>query len=195
VKETVRSKKVIALSNGQYVKETAEKKAHIRANQGCTFDVKRIERSVPSTSHKAVVDENTNKSRLERIKELFTKEQIEQINTGLKNKVNVKIYANPKLSAEQMKILREALELGLQAQLFADPEYSVDSMRTYKADLKYGVDISHYLNPKYNAEQLSELSIGVDEGLNVSAYADPDIDANEMAEIRLRLETNMWDKL
>lgn len=185
----------IPLQNGQYVADTNEQRAHIRSYPGGDYIKEVIERTRSRHARPASVDTTRNTKALEKLEELFTPEQIRELMIGKKNGVNIKIYGNNKLSADQMRVIREALEEGLNAKLFADPDYSVDAMRILRADMKYGVDVSYYLNPKYSAEQLSELATGYISGVDVDKYSDPNNTPEEMAEIRMRLENNIWKEL
>lgn len=66
---------------------------------------------------------------------LLSAEQLEQVVLGLVDKLNfaqVRLYAQPEFSTEQMKILREALKVGLttkEVEKFADKNLSVDELK------------------------------------------------------------------
>lgn len=182
----------IPIQNGIFVPETDSKKAFIRAYDNGEFYRELIVRNKSKNVKKAEVNQEKNEKAISKIEEVFNPEQIEQLKLGKKNGVNIKIYGNNKLSADQMRVIREALEEGIDAKLFADPEFSVGAMRMLRADLKYGVDVSLYLNPKYDLYQLEELSAGIITGVDISKYSDPSLSAREMGEIRTRLEKNIW---
>lgn len=182
----------VPIQNAMYVAETADQKAHIRCYAGAEFLKESIIRKRTQQAQPAQIQKGANEKALNKLEELFTKEQIEQLKIGKRNGVNIRIYGNNNLSADQMQIIREALEERLDAGLFADPRYSVDSMRYLRADLKYGVDISYFMNPKYSLEQLSELDSGYLSGIDISKYSDPSLTPEQMSEIRLRLENNFW---
>ena len=54
----------------------------------------------------------------------FDEEQIEQIKLGLRNNLNVNIYANPKFSSEQMREIRQGLNYELDVSIYAKPEFN-----------------------------------------------------------------------
>lgn len=186
----------IPIQNAIYVPgegaENRQSKSFIRCYNEGDFIQEVIVRKRAETAVKPKIYSEKNKKAISRLEELFNKEQIEQLKLGKKNGVNIKIYGDNKLEAEQMKVIREALEEKLNARLFADPRYSVDIMRYLRAELKHGVDISYFLNPDYSIGQLAELSNGYISGVDITKYANPNINAEEMAEIRLRLERNIW---
>lgn len=181
----------VPVQNCMYVGDKDGQRAHLRSYPGYTLPVEKIERKKSANAKKPeTVDKATNaKNKLETI---FTKEQIKQLQLGKKNNVNIKIYANPKLSAEQMEVIRKALESGLHGEWIADPAYKVEVMKYLVADMKYGVDVSYYLNPEYSLEQLRELGSGFIAGVDVSKYADPSMSVDEMVRIREELEREVW---
>ena len=190
--ERISRKSGIPIQNGMYISEKDGQKAHIRSYPGGEYFKEVIERKKASNAKKPEINQEKTKSALERLEEIFSKEQIKELQKGRENKVNFKVYANPKLSAEQMAVIRGALEKGLNGSLIADPAYSIDAMKYLVSDMKYGVDVSYYLNPAYSAEQLSVLGDGFISGVDVSKYADPKLTPEQMTEIRVRLENNIW---
>lgn len=182
----------IPIQNGIFVGFSSDQKAHIRCYPNSSFSKEIIDRNKNKHSQPAKVNTVENERSIQKLDEIFSKEQIEQLKLGKQNGVDIRIYGNSSLSAPQMEVIRKTLEDGNNAKLFADPRYSVEAMKLYRADLKYGVDIRYYLNPNYTAEQLSELSIGTITGVDISKFADPKITAEEMAERRNRLESEIW---
>ena len=183
----------IPLQNGMFIDFNDQKREHIKGYPECPFEkeVLRVRKKVQPEIEK-VKAVATKKTPFERLSEVFTAEQLEQLKLGKEHGVNIKVYGHPAFSAIQMRVLRETLEAGLNAKLFAHPDFSVNHMKTFKADLKYGEDIRPYLNPKLSPGQISEIQAGIASGVDISTYADPDIPDTEMAEIRLRLEKNIW---
>lgn len=190
--KSIQNASLIPFQNAVYVKGDKDKKAHLRAFVEGDFVKEVVQRKKSSFARPAVVKETEAAKNLAKLEEMFTPEQIVELQLGKKHGVNIKIYGNNKLSPTQMAIIRKALEEGLDPRPFASPEFSPQTMRLYLADLRYGVDISKYINPKYNADQLNEVSMGYISGIDVSSYADPKIPAEEMAERRMRLESGIW---
>lgn len=183
----------VPIQNGMYVKEQGRNKAHIRCYPDGEYIKEMLERKVSKHAKPAKLDKSARA--IAKLEEMFNKDQIKELKLGKQNGVDIKVYANNKLEAGQMRIIREALEEGLNAELFADPGYSITAMRLLRADMKYGIDVRYYMNPDFSAEQLMELSVGYISGVDISKYADPKNPPEEMAEIRVRLENNLWREL
>lgn len=147
-----------------------------------------------SEAHKAKADNKIDKKKdnLDALKKIYTDDQIKELMIGSKQGLKIKLYANPKLSAQQMKVLRSGLEKGLDISYIAFPEYEHTCMRSYILDMENGINIKQYLNPKYSYEQLSELSLAADLGLDISKMGNPSLSASEMSEIRERLMLNIF---
>lgn len=54
----------------------------------------------------------------------FGTNQMKEIKEGLKNNVDVSIYANSTFNSEQMKQIRKGLENGVDASIYADNIFS-----------------------------------------------------------------------
>lgn len=93
----------------------------------------------------------------------FNYEQLLEIHEGLKNDVDVRLYANPKYHWSRMAIIREALE-------------------------NYGIDVSKYVEAGFTEKEIDEIREGLEDELDVSAYADFYLHHDEMREIREKLE-------
>jgi hypothetical protein len=182
----------IPVQNAIFVPEEADKKAHYKSYPNCSFisEVIKVQKNQYTETKKVNINEN--KKTLNKLDEIYSKEQIAELKTGKANEVDIKIYANPALSAKQMKVLREGLESKLNVRPLAFPEYSEEIMKYYILDMKNGLDIRKYLNSKYSIGQINELSVAVEEGLDISKMANPKLKPEEMAEIRERLESNIW---
>lgn len=168
------------------------KSAHFKSYPNHSFIEERIVTNKNTNADKRRVNTVNNNKTLNRLEEIYTKEQIKELKLGKEHKVDIRIYANPSLSAEQMRILRGGLEQKVNVRPFAFPDYDVKSMRYYILELKTGMDIRQYLSPKYSIAQIAELSIAVDEGLDVSKMQDPNLSVRQMQERRIRLENNAF---
>ena len=86
---------------------------------------------------------------LERMKEYHTKNfdrmQLEEIREGIKNGVDVSIYADEKYIFLQMAEIRKGLENGIDVTPYLDEEYDWFQMREIRRGLIEGVDVSVYL--------------------------------------------------
>lgn len=182
----------VPVQNAIFVPQESDKKAHYKAYPNTKFIVEVINTNKNKYTEKRRVNTSESEKNLSKLDEIYTKEQIIQLKTGKKNGVDIRIFANPALSAKQMEVLRGALEQGLNVRPIAFPDFSVDAMKYYILDIKNGLDIRQYINPKYNVGQLSELSLASELGLDLNKMANPKLSAEEMAEIRERLENKIW---
>lgn len=183
------------IQNAMYVADSGETKAHIRLYPYQELRKEVINRKKSSTAQPAKVDKKANEKQVSKLEELFSPAQIEQLKLGKLHGVDIRVFGNNKLSADQMKELRTALESGINAKAFADPAYSVEAMKALRINAKYGVDITYFVNPKYNAAQIYELSTGFLAGVDISQYADPSLSAKDMSKKRVYLESQLWNEV
>lgn len=168
------------------------KSAHFKSYPNSPFIEEKIITKKNEYADKRRVNTQSNTKSLNKLEEIYTPEQIQQLKLGKQHGVEIRIFANPGLSALQMKILREGLEQKVNVRPFAFPDYSVDAMRYYILELKTGMDIRQYLSSKYSIAQIAELSIAADEGLDLSKMNDPELSIRQMQERRIRLENNVF---
>lgn len=183
------------IQNAMYVPESKASKAHLRTYPGQSLYQEVIERKRSEIARPAKVDKKENEKQVSRLEELFNPAQIEQLKLGKAHGVDIKIFGNNKLSANQMKELRLALENGVNAKAFADPAYSVDAMKALRINAKYGVDVTYFVNPKFNAEQIYELSTGYLSGIDITKFSDPSLSAKDMSKKRVYLESLLWNEV
>lgn len=157
--------------------------------------VEYLEVKRPANAKPAQIDQAHNKRQLSKLEEIFNKDQIQQLKLGKAHGVDIKVYGNAKLSADQMKVIREALEDGIDPRPFADPAFKADAMKAYRFNCKYGVNISDFINPSYDVGQIYELSTAWLEGIDISKLSDPKLSADDMAKIRIDLETKLYDEV
>lgn len=182
----------VPIQNAIFVPEDENKKAHYKAYPNCSFINEVIQNKTNKQQTVNKVPLQKNEKTLSRLEEIYTDKQIIELKEGKRNGVDIRIYANPALSALQMQALRKGLQKGVNVKPFASVEYSPELMRWYTNDSKAGIDIRPYLNPKFTIEQLSEISLAAEEGLDISLIADIKKSPNDMAEIRERMEHKIW---
>lgn len=180
------------VQNAIFVPETADKKAHFKSYPNHNFISELLQTSKNKDAVQRKVSLKKNEKTLNKLEEIYSAEQLQQLRLGKEHGVDIRIYANPQLSAEQMKALREGLESHVNVKPIAHPEFKYKPMLYYIDCLQNNIDIRQFLNPKYDIGQLSELSLAVELGLDVSKLSNPKLKANEMQEIRERLEKNIW---
>lgn len=181
---------LIAIQNGAFVSQQGVKE-HIRSfsSTGYPKEIIAYRNKKPINNG---IKYGENKKNIQKIKEIFNKEQIQQLLIGKERGVNIKVYANPKYSAKQMEQIRLGLQQKVNVRLFLDPEFSALQMNRLRAEIAHGFDVSSYANPKYSIAQMAQIRLGVLAGVDISLYANPDTKANEMEEIRIRLENGIW---
>lgn len=185
--ESKTNRGMVPFQNAIYIPKTDDKRDFIKSYTSQGFSVDLIKDRGNKYSKPAEKTKNT-----DAIDAMFTKEQQEELLKGKKAGVNIRIYANNKMTPGQMRIIRKGLEERLPMQLIASPDFSEGLMEIYRADLKYGYDIKPYLNPEYTPEQILEISTGYVDGVDVGIYADPKNTVETMAEIRMRLTHGIW---
>lgn len=168
------------------------KSSYFKSYPNSPFIEERIITNKNEYADKRRVNSVKNEKTLNKLDDIYTPEQIRELKLGKKNGVDIRIYANPSLSARQMHILRDGLEKKVNVKPFAFPDYTEDAMKYYILEIITGMDIRQYLNPKYSIAQIAELSIAVDEGLDVSKMQDPSLSVRQMQERRIRLENNVF---
>lgn len=182
----------IPVQNAIFVPAEADKREHYKAYPNHSF----ITEVIPTNKNKQVeakkVPLKHNGETLNRLSEIYTPEQIHELKQGKANGVDIRIYANPNLSAKQMQVLRGGLEEKLNVKIIAFPEYKLDAMRYYIDCLENNIDIRSFASSKYDIGQIAELSLAAELGLDISKMSNPKLSPNEMAEIRERLSANIW---
>lgn len=126
---------------------------------------------------------------------VFTPEQLEVLGKGKAEGLDIRVYANPALSAKHMDTIRKVLSAGKNPLLILDPELSPELVSLYGSDLAQGANIRPYFNKKYTLKQAVQVKLGIIRGLDVSQYADPSIDGDEMEQRRVRLNADMWSDI
>ena len=90
------------------------------------------------------------------------------------------------------------IELGLKKKLdvskYADPKFNDDQMREIRFGLEQGLDVGKYADPKFHWTQMYEISRGLSHNIDVSKYADPKLDSFHMGVIRYNLEKEKKEK-
>jgi hypothetical protein len=123
---------------------------------------------------------------------------MEVILSGLRNNVDVSVYANPCLSHKHMKtILRcllfdRTLKIAYNSRLINENRMDLsgfdgEQVAEIWLGLEAGLDISLYAKPEFDANQMKEIRLGLLHGVDASQYADPSIHWADMRTIRVGL--------
>lgn len=116
----------------------------------------------------------------------FRSDQLEQINLGIKKKLDVNLYAKPAFEASVMSAIREAMEYGYDITLLSE-RFSGYQMMELAKGLVRGLDISYYAAPDFSPEQMEQIRIGLENFVDVSVYAFPNIAPVDMKSKREEL--------
>lgn len=117
--------------------------------------------------------------------------QMEQIRTGIKDKVDVSVYADPTYSYETMKQIRLSLYSSIDLFPYVERGFADDELEQIRLALEDKLPIDTWLTDDMYVQQIYEIRIGLYEGLNVSVYADDQYNWMQMREIRLGLEKKL----
>lgn len=109
-------------------------------------------------------------------------------------KQDISSYKDLKFNKEQMKEIQRGMKLGLDVGVYANPQYNEDQMTEIRWGLEKKVDVSVYANPQYDADQMAEIREGLEKKLNVSEYAKKSYSASKMKAIRIRQESQAEDE-
>lgn len=121
----------------------------------------------------------------------FDKNQLEEIQEGLKSGVDISVYADPKFDWYQMMEIRYGLESGVDVSQYADPKFGDGQMREILDGLEHGIDVSVYADPKFDKWQMAEIRKGLKSGVDINVYADPKFNWLQMERIREGLESGV----
>lgn len=88
---------------------------------------------------------------------LFTKEQKHEIEIGIREDLNVSLYAYPYFDKDQMYQIRNGLENELDASIYAYPEYDDMQMEEIKWGIAQGLDYTKYLDPSLSRSEMRKI--------------------------------------
>lgn len=100
----------------------------------------------------------------------FTRDQIDEINAGVKAGLNTALYAHRDFLSVQMHQIRLGLEEGLPVSLYAKPEFDWFQMEEIRKGLKAGVDVSRYTLPEISYDKMREIRKGLENGMDLTRY-------------------------
>ena len=83
----------------------------------------------------------------------------------------------------QKQVITVGLKENLDVLIYAKKEFTWKQMVQIKWGLENNLDVSVYANPDFSVEQMREIAIGLIEDLDVSKYAKPEITVEEMRKI------------
>ncbi len=145
----------------------------------------------------------------------FTKDQVDEIQLGRDDGVNVSLYANKDLLAIQMRQVRLGLLSGVMVSRYNDPSYDWFQMEEIRLGLENHIDVGKYadhsipymkmrqirkglemgidLSPQMalNADVLRQIRKALRVGIDISKYVSEGYNAGQLEEIRKGLEKGL----
>ncbi len=121
-------------------------------------------------------------------KELFAT-QMRQIRFGLREGLNVSLYAKREFDWFQMEEIRLGLKDGLKVSLYANPSISFEKMRQIRRGLKDGIDLTSHLHLSHGI--LRELRKAIGSKVNLVPYIQEGYGTEQLEQIRLALENGV----
>lgn len=115
----------------------------------------------------------------------FTSDQIEEIQEGLNEGLDVVIYARKEFYAIQMRQIRLGLLENLPVQEYANTEYDWFQMEEIRKGLKAGINIAIYAKPEIPYDKMRQIRKGLEKGIDLSAYVQ--LDAGILKQLRKAL--------
>lgn len=113
----------------------------------------------------------------------FTKDQIQEINEGLKDGLDVEPYAKKEFLSIQMHQIRLGLLDGLPVERYARPEYDWFQMEEIRKGMMDGVNIDLYASQEISFDRMHEIRMGLKVGIDLSPYKR--LDAGVLKQLRL----------
>lgn len=94
---------------------------------------------------------------------------------------------------KQKLIIREGLKENLDVKIYANPNYSDELMAELKRGIEHGLDLRKYIKD-YDCQQINEIRLGIEHGINIKEYLNKNYTSSQMREIRLALEAGLSTK-
>ncbi len=145
----------------------------------------------------------------------FTEDQLDEIQLGIKDGVDVSLYAKENLLAIQMRQIRLGLLSGVMVSKYNDPKFDWFQMEEIRIGLENHIDVDKYCSPEIpymkmrqirkalmlgidltsqldkNADVLRQIRKAVVSGIDISKYVIQGYNAGQLAEIRKGIEKGL----
>jgi len=123
----------------------------------------------------------------------FNALQLSEIRKGIKDKVDVAKYMDPRKSWTEMEELRLEMSENIDVSSYREQGFDVQQLAQIRKGIAAGVDVSIYAKKEYFADQMREIRLGLSkgEGVPIIFYQDPAFDSLQMREIRKGLESGI----
>lgn len=100
----------------------------------------------------------------------------------------IKFYDDDRFDVHQMFLIYYGLKEGLDVSIYAKPEFNYGQIYLIYCGLRKGLDVSIYAKPEFNNDQMYLIYYGLKKGLDASVYAKPEFDYGQMYSIYLKLK-------
>jgi len=121
----------------------------------------------------------------ELLTEGFERDQINEIEEGIRAGIDTSIYSKKEYFALQMHQIRLGLMEGLPIERYASTDYDWFQMEEIRLGLSEGLDVTLYAFPSVPYETMRQVRKGLQKGINLSAYRK--LDAGILRELRKAL--------
>lgn len=119
----------------------------------------------------------------------FSRNQIEQIEAGRKEGLDVSIYAKEEFTAMHMHQIRMGLLEGLSVEKYADSVYDWFQMEEIRKGLREGVDVEIYASPEISYEKMRQVRKGLKQGVNLAPFLK--LEAGILRQLRKAVAANV----
>lgn len=146
----------------------------------------------------------------------FNELQMDVINRGLKEGIDVSSFANPELDwtvmqeamyalyedvdltayltdfdSWQLSVIKDGLKEGYDVGVYAKPAYGHWEMEQILEGLRSGVDVSKYNDVRFEHDQMKFIRLQLEKGVNIDAFANPDYAESQMSKLALAQEQGL----
>ena len=119
----------------------------------------------------------------------FTKNQLEEIQKGLEQKLNVSVYAKKEFLAIQMQQIRLGLQDNLPVEKYANSSFDWLQMEQIRMGLKDGIDISKYAKPEISFDRMQQIRLSLLDNIDLSAFTK--LEAGVLKQLHLAIKNNV----
>ena len=119
----------------------------------------------------------------------FTRNQLEEIQKGLEQKLNVSVYTKKEFLAIQMQQIRLGLQDNLPVEKYANPSFDWLQMEQIRMGLKDGIDISKYAKPEISYDRMQQIRLSLLDNIDLSAFTK--LEAGVLKQLHLAIKNNV----
>ena len=133
--------------------------------------------------------ENTNKERNQKMNKIYNNLNIENL---------MKTEWFNQFNESQQEVIKIGLKENVDVYIYAKKEFNWEQMMEILWGLEENLDVSIYVNEDFNGPQMKQIRLGLKDNLDVSLYVESDLSDEQMREIRLKLKkenNNQREKL